>query len=154
MSGSQKKAKMDDMLDDVEAVIPLLHRTVLRPHGLLHNPMSSDFKVMGILMRHGPLPMSRIGTWLGISKPNMTAIIDKLIAEGRVERRQDPEDRRVVVVSLSVSGKEYMDACWREARESVRAKLSTLSEKERDTLYNSLENIRMILAKLSEMNIK
>ncbi len=148
------KAQMDGVLDDLFNIVPLLHRTILRPEGLTHNPLSSDFKVMGMLMRHGPLPMSKIGTWLGIAKPNMTAIIDKLIAEDRVERRRDPEDRRVVVVSLSASGKEYMDACWREARESVKTKLSTLPEDERDTLYDSLENIRMILAKLSEMNTK
>jgi len=105
---------------------------------------------MRILMRHGPLPMSRIGVWLGISKPNMTSIIDKLIAEGRVERRQDPNDRRVVEVNLTPEGQSYMQDCWREARESIRTKLSTLSEEEKDTLYASLENIRIILPKLTQ----
>ena len=53
------------MLDDIYNVIPLFHRTFLRPDDLSHNPMGSDFKVMGILRKHGPLPMSRIGFWLG-----------------------------------------------------------------------------------------
>ncbi|MCX6649371.1 MAG: MarR family transcriptional regulator [Candidatus Bathyarchaeota archaeon] len=151
MVDASTRGKMDQMLDDIYNVIPLFHRTILRPDTPSHNPMGSDFKVMGILMRHGPLPMSRIGVWLGISKPNMTAIINKLIAEGRVERRQDLKDRRIVEVGLTAEGRKYMEDSWKEARESIRTKLSALSEEERDTLYTSLENIRITLSKLSEM---
>jgi DNA-binding MarR family transcriptional regulator len=152
MDVSSTRGKMDQMLDDIYSMMPLLHRTLLRPDNLSHNPMGSDFKVMGILRRRGPLPMSRIGVWLGISKPNMTAIIDKLIAEGRVERRHDPSDRRIVEVSLTAEGKRYMDECWKQARESARTRLSALSEEERNTLYTALEDVRTTLSKLIEMN--
>ena len=143
--------KMDKMLDDIYSIVPLFHRTILRVENQGHNPMSSDFKVMGILMRHGPLPMSKIGIWLGISKPNMTSIIDQLITEGWVERKQDQKDRRVIEVGLTPQGKMYMEDRWKEARESARKKLSTLSEEERKTLYASLESVRVILSKLNEM---
>jgi DNA-binding MarR family transcriptional regulator len=151
MGDSSARAKMDQMLDDIFNVVPLFHRTLLKPGNSSHNPMSSDFKVMGILVRHGPLPMSRIGQWLGISKPNMTAIIDKLISDGRVERRQDPKDRRIVEVSLTAEGKRHMQERLRETREQIRARLSTLSPEETDSLYASLENIRVILTKLNEV---
>ena len=151
MGDSSARAKMDQMLDDIFNVVPLFHRTLLKPENSSHNPMSSDFKVMGILMRHGPLPMSRIGHWLGISKPNMTAIIAKLISDGRVERRQDPKDRRVVEVSLTAEGKRHMQECLKAAREQIKARLSTLSPEETDSLYTSLENIRVILSKLNEV---
>ncbi len=143
--------KMDKMLDDIYSIVPLFHRTILRVENQGHNPNSSDFKVMGILMRHGPLPMSKIGAWLGISKPNMTSIIDRLITEGWVERKQDQKDRRVIEVGLTPQGKMYMEDRWKEARESARKKLSTLSEEERKTLYASLESVRVILSKLNEM---
>jgi len=151
MGEASKRDKMDSMLDNIYTIIPLFHRTILKVDNIRHNPMSSEFKVMGILMRHGPLPMSRIGLWLGISRPNMTTIISRLIEEERVERRTDPKDRRIVEVSLTVKGKKFMQDCWKEARESMRAKLSTLSQAEIDTLYTSLENIRVILPKIKEM---
>jgi DNA-binding MarR family transcriptional regulator len=154
MVDASARVKMDQMLDDIYNVMPLFHKTILRPDNLSHNPMGSDFKVMGILMRHGPLPMSKIGVWLGISKPNMTAIINKLIAEGRVERREDPKDRRIVEVALTAEGKKHMEQCWKEGRESVRVKLSALSDEEKDTLYKALEDIRITLTKLSEMKKK
>ncbi len=151
MVDTSPRGKMDQMLDDIYNVIPLFHRTILRHDSLSHNPMGSDFKVMGILRKHGPLPMSRIGYWLGISKPNMTAIINKLIAEGRVERREDPNDRRIVEVALTAEGTKHIEECWKEGRESVRAKLSTLSDEEKDTLYKALEDIRITLSKINEM---
>ena len=139
------------MLDDIYSVVPLFHRTLLSVESQGYNPNSSDFRVLGILMRHGPLPMSRIGEWLGISKPNMTSVIDRLIVEGWVERRQDQKDRRIIEVGLTPQGKIYVEDKWREARESARKKLSTLSEEERKTLYASLESVRVILSKLNEM---
>ena len=142
---------MDRMLDDIYSVVPLFHRTLLSVESQGYNPNSSDFRVLGILMRHGPLPMSRIGEWLGISKPNMTSVIDRLIVEGWVERRQDQKDRRIIEVGLTPQGKIYVEDKWREARESARKKLSTLSEEERKTLYASLESVRVILSKLNEM---
>ncbi len=151
MGEGSSEERMDRMLDDIYSVVPLFHRTLLRVESQGHNPNSSDFRVLGILMRHGPLPMSRIGEWIGISKPNMTSVIDRLIVEGWVERRQDQKDRRIIEVGLTPQGKMYVDDRWREARESARKKLSTLSEAERKTLYDSLESVRVILSKLNEM---
>ena len=151
MGEGSSMERMDRMLDDIYSIVPLFHRTILRVENQAHNPFSSDFKVMGILMRHGPLPMSRIGVWLGISKPNMTSVIDRLIANGWVERRQDQKDRRIIEVGLTPHGKMHMEDLWKEAKESARTTLSTLSEDERNTLYNSLESVRVILSKLSEM---
>jgi DNA-binding MarR family transcriptional regulator len=151
MGEESSMERMDRMLDDIYSIVPLFHRTLLRVENQGHNPMSSEFKVMGILMRHGPLPMSKIGVWLGISKPNMTSVIDRLIAEHWVERKQDQKDRRIIEVRLTPQGKMYMEDRWKEARESARMKLSTLSEDERKMLYTSLESVRVILSKLNEM---
>ena len=70
MAEVSARERMDRMLDDIYNFIPLFHRTILKVDNISHNPMSSEFNVMRILMRHGPLPMSRVGLWLGISKPN------------------------------------------------------------------------------------
>jgi len=143
--------KIDRMLDNIYLVIPLFHRTVLKLDGLTHNSANSEFKVLMILMRHDAVPTSRIGTWLGISKPNMTAVIDNLITDGFVKRKPNINDRRVVDISITEKGKKYMFECWTEVRESVKKKLSSLSEEEIDSLYTSLENIRVILIKLNEI---
>ena len=152
MSGSDTGAKMNRMLDNIQLIFPLFNRALLKPVELAHNPMSPDFRVMLFLILRNSQPISTIGGLLGISKPYMTAVIDKLIARGYVERRPRTEDRRIIDISITVEGRHYMKECKTEARESVKKRLSTLSTEDIDSLYASLENIRLMLMKLSRMN--
>jgi len=152
MSGSDTGAKMNRMLDNIQLIFPLFNRALLKPEELAHNPMSPDFRVMLFLILRDSQTISTIGGLLGISKPYMTAVIDKLIARGYVERRPSTEDRRIIEISITVEGRRYMEACKTEARESVKKRLSTLSTEDIDSLYASLENIRLMLMKLSGMN--
>ncbi len=144
-------AKINRMLDDIHTVFPLFHRTLIRPEDLKHNPTSSEFRVLLFLMRRNTQPISTIGAWLGISKPNMTAVLDKLIEDGYAERRPSSEDRRVIEISITASGRRHMEACKAEARASMKKRLSTLSAEDIDSLYVSLENIRIMLMKLNGM---
>lgn len=152
MSGSDTGAKMNRMLDNMQLIFPLFNRALLKPEELAHNPMSPDFRVMLFLMLRNSQPISTIGGLLGISKPYMTAVIDKLIARGYVERKPSTEDRRIIDISITVEGRRHMEECKTEARESVKKRLSTLSTEDIDSLYASLENIRLMLMKLSGMN--
>lgn len=145
-------AKMNRMLDNIHLIFPLFNRALLKPEELTHNPMSPEFRVMLVLILRNSQPISMIGGWLGISRPNMTAVLDKLIAHGYIERRSSTEDRRIIDISITAEGRRYMEACKTEARESVKKRLSTLSTEDIDSLYASLENIRLILMKLSGMN--
>ncbi len=149
MGVANASAKVNRMLDNIHLVFPLFHRTLVKPEDLTHNPSSSEFRVMLFLLRRNSQPISTIGGMLGISKPNMTAVIDKLIADGYVERKPNMEDRRIIDISITVAGRRYMETCRAEARESMKKRLATLSPGEIDTLYDSLENIRTMLMKLN-----
>ena len=145
-------AKMNRMLDNIHLIFPLFNTALLKPEELTHNPMSPEFRVMLFLILRNSQPISTIGEWLGISKPNMTAVIDKLTTYRYVERIPSMDDRRIIDISITTEGRFYMEACKTEARESMKKRLSTLSIEDIDILYNSLENIRRILMKLSGMN--
>ena len=47
-------------------------------------------------MKSGSHSISEIGRVLYISKPYMTMLIDSLMENGWIERRNDPDDRRVI----------------------------------------------------------
>ena len=59
-----------------------------------------------------------------LTPASVTALLDQLEQQGMVERRRDPSDRRVVVVSLTPSGRELLAekrvrwrSRWEEAME-------------------------------------
>jgi DNA-binding MarR family transcriptional regulator len=145
-------AKMNRMLDNMHLIFPLLNRALLKPEELTHNPRSPEFRVMLFLMLRNAQPISKVGRWLGISKPNMTAVIDKLIASGYVERRSNTKDRRIIDVYITAKGRHHVETCKAEACEWVKKRLSTLSPEDIDSLYMSLETLRLTLMKLSGMN--
>ena len=69
----------------------LLHMDVIQRE---FNIPLSHVQVMAMLFDNGSMNVSEISRKLGIAKPNITPLIDRLIAEGYVERRRDEKDRR------------------------------------------------------------
>ena len=79
------------------------------------------------LLAEGPCRMTKIAKRLNVEMPSATTMIDRLVAKGLVERKQDPKDRRAVVCSITNAGMEAVERFWsvRAARmESFVAKLS------------------------------
>src|SRR6187397_3435233 len=60
--------------------------------------------VLTTLEADGPLPMGRLADALDVSVASATGIVDRMAQRGLVERRQDPDDRRVVIVHLTEAG--------------------------------------------------
>ena len=76
----------------------------------------------------GPRRMSGIAERLGVEMPSATTMIGRLVAKGLVERQQDPADRRAVVCSLTLAGRDAVEKFWslRAARtEALAAALTT-----------------------------
>jgi DNA-binding MarR family transcriptional regulator len=53
-----------------------------------------------------PMPMGELATTLGIDPPYMTIVVDDLAAQGLVERRPHPTDRRAKLVVATRKGKD------------------------------------------------
>ena len=58
------------------------------------------------LVRRGPGPMSALAEALQCDASNITGLVDKLEARGLIERRPDPQDRRVKVLAVTPAGHE------------------------------------------------
>ncbi len=65
------------------------------------------FYRIGILLeRHaGPMTMRELGAALGVPLSTATRMVDSLVEAGYAKRLPDPEDRRIVRVALTNSGK-------------------------------------------------
>lgn len=95
-----------------------------------------------VLSRLGPeLRQGVIAEELGLEGPSLVRVVELLVAEGLVCRREDPQDRRVRLLRLTRKGEERV-AEIEEAVAQLRARyLSDLSETE----------IRVLLAALSKI---
>jgi DNA-binding MarR family transcriptional regulator len=89
--------------------------------------------------RHEVLTPGELARIEGVQRPTMTRAINRLEDSGLIERREDPEDRRCSLISLSDEGARYLA----EHRSRKSAWLADLIEKmpaeDADTLARAAE---------------
>jgi DNA-binding MarR family transcriptional regulator len=84
--------------------------------------------VLTILESDAPLPMGKLAEALDVSIASATGIIDRMEQRGLVERGQQADDRRVVLVQPTVAGL----AVFSDLDENRRAGVSRLLERMTD----------------------
>lgn len=61
----------------------------------------SQTKAVYLVLASGPIRMSVLAAGLGVTNSTATGQVDRLVELGLVERREDPADRRQVIVSAT-----------------------------------------------------
>ncbi|SDW76825.1 DNA-binding transcriptional regulator, MarR family [Amycolatopsis xylanica] len=84
------------------------------------------------------LPMRRVAERVGAEPSNMTGIVDRLQARGLVERRADPDDRRVKLIAATDAGKSVAAELRGDLR-FASDPLVALTEPQRRTLRDLLQ---------------
>ena len=95
----------------------------------------------------GGLTMGALSARLMVSNGNVTGLIDRLVAEGLVERKTAPEDRRAQRVRLTVAGKTAFDAMTPEHMRWVHEMLDGLAREDMKALYALLGKLKHSLAR-------
>lgn len=102
-------------------IVPRLSRIMrkdLRIHsaGLFTEP---QFRVMAHLFREGERCLSDLATYLGVSLPTMSKLVQGLEARGLVARTEDSVDRRRIVLALTEQGRQEYAAMLRRTEEHL-----------------------------------
>ncbi|MEU9008649.1 MarR family transcriptional regulator [Streptomyces sp. NPDC048479] len=104
-----------------------------------HSLTGAQARVLGLLAVE-PTPMRRIAQKLKCEPSNVTGIIDRLEARGLVERRPDPNDRRVKLAAPTEDGRDTARRL-RESLNFAREPLADLSDEERTVLRDLLKRM-------------
>jgi DNA-binding MarR family transcriptional regulator len=98
--------------------------------------------LMSLLEAKGPIPMSRIAELLGVGLPNATGLVSRMQERGVVDRLRDQDDRRVVVVGLTPSGRETLRDLELVRRRRLGLALAHLTTAQRHTLLRAIHTLR------------
>jgi DNA-binding MarR family transcriptional regulator len=88
-------------------------------------------KILRLLETEGELHMSELVRRLGISLSTLSGHVDRLVLQGLVIRRDDPADRRQVLISPTPAAFELFERFHELNRAQLRRLLETLSRDER-----------------------
>jgi DNA-binding MarR family transcriptional regulator len=137
-------------LDDL--MIPMMH--------LMHRFVSqaskdedftiAQFKVLMMVWHSGPTTVKQLQERLSIAQSTASEMVDRLVHQGWMERKKDPEDRRVTVFSLTDKAIRFLREKKTQRLEVIEKLLQPLSQKEQRQFLDSLE---MILKKHTQSDI-
>ena len=94
----------DADLDRVVGVFDALMHRLMASHAPELNALEltmAQAKVMYVVMAAGPLRMSELAARLGIGSSSASELADRLVELGLLQRNEEPDDRRQVVVSAT-----------------------------------------------------
>jgi DNA-binding MarR family transcriptional regulator len=112
------------------------------------SPVSlSQLSALATLATEGPMTPGALAVRERVRPPSMTRVIASLAELGLVDRTAHPVDGRQVLVSVSASGAELLEAERRASREWLAQRLATLESTQRDTLRDAAD---LILALVDE----
>jgi DNA-binding MarR family transcriptional regulator len=97
-------------------VVGLMHQISWHGHKLFVNTLERDQLDMGDWMILETLfkdfsegtTMRQLSSTIGTKPSSLTGVVDVLVERGWIERHSSETDRRVVLVSLTSSGREYV----------------------------------------------
>jgi DNA-binding MarR family transcriptional regulator len=97
--------------------------------------------LLGLLERVEPVSMSTLGAAQDLTPRSMTVLVGGLEKEGLVRRARHPEDRRVMLVSLTPAGRALAAQHLLPAGQQAAALFGELSERDRSELLRLLSEV-------------
>ncbi|MDE3206133.1 MAG: MarR family transcriptional regulator [Acidobacteriota bacterium] len=111
-----------------------------------HMPLRtrSDFAVLAALEEYGALSQADLGRRLGVDRNEISGVVTRLETGRHVDRQPDPADRRRNVVTLTASGRSYLEQIQEHADAAQEELLAALDPAERLRLNRLLTKLLSI----------
>jgi MarR family transcriptional regulator for hemolysin len=100
------------------------------------------------LEKNEGVSQARLAELVEVDAMAMVRIVDRMEADGLLERRPDPADRRARCLYLTAKAKALLEEIWRLVELTRAEILAGISKAERDVLMDVLERIHDNLSRL------
>jgi DNA-binding MarR family transcriptional regulator len=114
-----------------------MEREVLREHDLSF----ASFSTLFIIWIWGPIETREIAKSQAVSKATVTSVLIRLEKRGLVRRKSSKVDKRLVIVSLTETGKSLIEWLFPKFNQGESELASMLTESEQESLASLLRKI-------------
>lgn len=101
----------------------------------------TQFQALLFIKGKRNVQMKDIANYFSVTMPTATSLIDKLIRENLVLRKNDSKDRRITNVSLTKLGEKLLKDAVKQKTNRSSKLLSNLNFKEKSDLFSLLSKI-------------
>lgn len=98
----------------------------------------SQLRVLVMVASAGPLNLGAVAAGLGVHPSNGTRVVERLVKAGLLDRRDDPTDRRNLLLELTEAGRELVERVMDDRRAAIAAILEHMPASRRRSLVPTL----------------
>ena len=98
----------------------------------------TQFRTMVVLHAHGAARLNRLSDRLQVNASTTLRTVERLITAGLVDRRENAEDRREVVIELTERGRRLVDDVTSRRRSAIEEIVRAMPARQRHVLVEAL----------------
>jgi DNA-binding MarR family transcriptional regulator len=106
----------------------------------------SQYLILQTLLEKDALRMNELALILGVSKANVTGLVDRMVRSRLIERMRSDDDRRVVFVTLTPKGRRTVQRMLNMQRKEWRRIMETIPSRNLAIFMDSLDQLAHALA--------
>ncbi|HSJ31361.1 MAG TPA: MarR family transcriptional regulator [Longimicrobiales bacterium] len=106
-----------------------------------HELSQGEFAILEALYHRGPLLLGEVQRKILVSSGGVTYLVDRLEADGLVERRECPTDRRARYAALTPKGRQLMKRIFPEHAAALERAVAGLSGTEKKHAIDLLRKL-------------
>ncbi|MFX1758934.1 MULTISPECIES: MarR family transcriptional regulator [Rhodococcus] len=134
-SGGRSSKKFDRQVDAVmaasRALVGIAAASVAEVEERVSIP---HLRILVLVGTRGPLTLAVVADELGVDRSSASRSVDRLMKAGLLDRRDSPDDRRKLALTLTSDGVALVHTVLEHRRAAIAAVLSRLSAGQRDEL--------------------
>lgn len=100
-----------------------------------------QFRALVVITSRGRTSLGELADATGLSLSTSSRLCSRLVEAGLIDRKDDPDDRRQLALTLTGDGKRVVSSVMGTRRRAVRQLLQRLSEPARTALTASLDEL-------------
>lgn len=145
-----EELEINEIAKKMSNLVPLFARRLLRPLEQEAKNLTSPVHMhtMTVLCEKEYFTMTELSNEMTMSKQQMTPIIDKLVANGYVQRKHDTIDRRSIKICLTSVGIDFLNNINNEVTNILKKKIECLDKDDLASLNDALDNLFRIINKI------
>lgn len=102
----------------------------------------AQVRALSHLSRHPQSSLNELAEYLGVSNASSSSLIERLVQKNLVARREDPNERRCVELSLTPLGKSQYEEVQNLATRELASVLAQMPARKMRLIYEGLSMLR------------
>jgi MarR family transcriptional regulator, organic hydroperoxide resistance regulator len=99
----------------------------------------AQLKSLFFIADRGKTNFKKLADALGVTPPNVTGIVDRLVEHGLVSRTENPEDRRIMLLQITAKGRNLLHNLQQNRASHMATILGKLSDDDLSALVRGMK---------------